>query len=291
MCDGWFYIDGSSSNLPIQYDMFGISGSNYVDSLCAGTYIVTLIDASGCVLDTAVIVEIPIYGCIDSLAFNYDDSANVDDGSCIPIVSGCTDYLSLNFDSLANTDDGSCIAIVYGCTDPLALNFDLLANIDDSTCCGNFLLPNLGTQLGQDIDGESTYDHSGHAVSVSDDGFTVAIGAFSNDGNGANSGHVRIYNFNGTSWNQLGQDIDGEASDDYSGHSVSLSSDGSTVAIGARFNAGNGYDQGNVRVYNFNGTSWDQLGQDIDGEASDDHSGWSVSLSSCLLYTSPSPRD
>ena len=54
-----------------------------------------------------------------------------------------------------------------------------------------------------------------------------------NDGNGTNAGHVRIYkNISGT-WTQQGSDIDGEAAGDYSGVSVSLSSDGSTVAIGA----------------------------------------------------------
>ena len=35
-------------------------------------------------------------------------------------------------------------------------------------------------------------------------------------------------------WMQLGQDIDGEAAGDNSGISVSLSSDGTTVAIGRR---------------------------------------------------------
>ena len=34
-------------------------------------------------------------------------------------------------------------------------------------------------------------------------------------------------------WTQLGQDIDGESSFDESGNSVSLSSDGSALAIGA----------------------------------------------------------
>ena len=47
------------------------------------------------------------------------------------------------------------------------------------------------------------------------------------------SGHVRIYEFSGSTWTQLGQDIDGEAAGDYSGFSVSLSSDGRIVAIGA----------------------------------------------------------
>ncbi|MGA0994951.1 MAG: hypothetical protein ACO3T1_06110, partial [Ilumatobacteraceae bacterium] len=42
-----------------------------------------------------------------------------------------------------------------------------------------------------------------------------------------------------TSIDQLGSDIDGEAAGDELGHSVSLSSDGTTVAIGARKNDGN----------------------------------------------------
>ncbi|MDC1063604.1 hypothetical protein OAQ16_04095, partial [Flavobacteriales bacterium] len=41
---------------------------------------------------------------------------------------------------------------------------------------------------------------------------------------------------------QIGLDIDGEAADDYSGYSVSISSDGNTVAIGAPYNDGNGND-------------------------------------------------
>ena len=47
------------------------------------------------------------------------------------------------------------------------------------------------------------------------------------------SGHVRVYQYINSSWVQLGTDIDGEAEYDKSGYSVSLSADGSTVAIGA----------------------------------------------------------
>ena len=83
----------------------------------------------------------------------------------------------------------------------------------------------------------------------------MAIGALFNDGNGSDAGHVRIYkNINGT-WTKQGSDIDGEAAADYFGGSVSLSSDGSTVAIGAYYNAGNGIGAGHVRVYSLNGTS------------------------------------
>ena len=93
------------------------------------------------------------------------------------------------------------------------------------------------------------------SVSLSFDGSTVAIGAYGNDGNGSNSGHVRIFNFDGSSWNQLGNNIEGESFDDQSGSSVSLSSDGSIVAIGASENDGNGSSSGHVRVYRMNFTS------------------------------------
>ena len=48
-------------------------------------------------------------------------------------------------------------------------------------------------QLGSDIDGEFTEDYFGWSVSLSADGKTVAIGADSSDGNGSESGHVRVY--------------------------------------------------------------------------------------------------
>jgi hypothetical protein len=100
-----------------------------------------------------------MFGCTDSLSFNYDSLANVDNGgclpvvigcmqpvafnynplantpdTCIPVIFGCTNVTALNYDSLANTDDGSCIAIVFGCTDPQAFNYQPQANVDDGSC-------------------------------------------------------------------------------------------------------------------------------------------------------------
>jgi len=141
------------------------------------------------------------------------------------------------------------------------------------------LTNNSWVQLGQDIDGEAFDDQSGRSVSISADGQIVAIGGFGNGGNGDESGHVRVYRLNNGSWDQIGQDIDGEAAGDWSGFSVSISADGQIVAIGARENDGNGRDSGHVRVYQLKNGSWAQLGQDIDGEAVDTHSGFSVSIS------------
>ena len=50
-----------------------------------------------------------IYGCMDSIAFNYNDTANVDDNNCMPIILGCLDTSALNYDTLANVFDSSCI--------------------------------------------------------------------------------------------------------------------------------------------------------------------------------------
>ena len=41
----------------------------------------------------------------------------------------------------------------------------------------------------------------------------VAIGAYGNDGNGSDAGHVRLYAWDGSSWVQRGSDIDGEAAE------------------------------------------------------------------------------
>ena len=136
------------------------------------------------------------------------------------------------------------------------------------------------TQLGSDINGEAAGDQLGFDVSLSSDGTILATGAWTNDGNGANSGHVRIYEYNGSSWTQLGADIDGEGAGDVFGGSVTLSSDGTIVAIGGTRNDGGGTDSGHVRIYGYNGSSWSQLGADIDGSGAGESFGKAISLSS-----------
>jgi len=142
-------------------------------------------------------------------------------------------------------------------------------------------------QIGQTINGEAVGDHSGQNVRLSADGMTLAVGARCN---GGRTGHARVYHMecdgSGSSWKQLGQDIDGEEERDNSGVALDLSADGKTVAIGANLNDGKDgklKHAGHVRVYRREGegpsSSWEQLGQDIDGEAEGSHSGKSVSIS------------
>ena len=59
--------------------------------------------------------------------------------------------------------------------------------------------------------------------------------------------------------------------------SVSLDSDGDVVAVGSPAHDSN---KGTVRIYGYSSNSWSKLGADIDGEASNDNSGYAVSLDS-----------
>jgi len=135
-------------------------------------------------------------------------------------------------------------------------------------------------QLGQSINGEGTADQSGTSVSLSSNGAIVAIGAPRNDGNGNDSGHVRVFENQSGDWVQMGQDIDGETANNRFGASVSLSADGTIVAIGAPFNSSGAGASGHVRVFGYESGSWEQIGQDIEGESGGDFSGSAVSLSS-----------
>ncbi len=207
---------------------------------------------------------------------NCDGFVNVND---LLVLLSSYGEQDLDGDGIWDSED-DCVCAIEGCTDIGACNFDPLATDDDGSC----FVASDWIQQGADIDGEAEYDESGRSVSLSSDGTTIAIGAYRNDGNGENSGRVRIYAWNSTTsaWEQQGADIDGEAAGDYSGESVSLSSDGTTVAIGANSNDGNGENSGQVRIYAWNSatSAWDQQGADIDGEAAGDRSGESVSLSS-----------
>ena len=104
------------------------------------------------------------------------------------------------------------------------------------------------------MDGEASGHGSGQSVSLSGNGETVAIKADWYD-DGAYSGHIRtrVFKWNQSTytWQQMGNDMDGEVRYDQSGRSVSLSSDGETVAIGVHGNDGNGGYSGHVRVYSF----------------------------------------
>lgn len=215
--------------------------------------------------------------------FNDDNGGNAGHVRIYQNVSGTWTQIGQDIDGEASGDefgtslslsaDGSIVAIGAPFNDGSGGFNNGHARIYEN-------ISGIWTQIGQDIEGEASNDELGTSISLSNDGSIVAIGATGNDGTGLDVGHVRIYQNSSGTWTQTGQDIDGEADENKSGHSISLSADGSVIAIGAIFNYDNGIETGHVRIYENVGGSWAKVGQDIDGEAMNDQSGNAISLSS-----------
>lgn len=105
----------------------------------------------------------------------------------------------------------------------------------------------------------------GYSLDLSHDGNTLVIGAprFST-GNLSQTGAVYAFQRNGTEWVQLGEAIVGEEQDEFSGWSVSVvNKDGMRVAVGSPVFAD---FTGRVRVFDWTGSSWEQVGESLGGE-------------------------
>ncbi|MCB9246864.1 MAG: hypothetical protein H6606_10590 [Flavobacteriales bacterium] len=138
-------------------------------------------------------------------------------------------------------------------------------------------------QVGGDVPGDGNTDNSGGAVSLSADGSTLAVGAVNDDDGGNNAGHVRVYSYTNHVWVQKGTDLDGSGAknNDYFGTSVALSADGNVLVAGAIQNSPNSQNpdlEGYVRVFSWDGSTWNQMGSDLVGSASEDRFGTSVSI-------------
>jgi len=126
-----------------------------------------------------------------------------------------------------------------------------------------------------------SFDLFGSAVALSADGSTLAVGAFSEaskngdqDNNSADwSGAVYVFTRSGSTWNQQAYvKASNTDSGDLFGHSVTLSSDGNTLAVGAREEESNATGindsagqsdnslsyAGAVYVFTRSGTTWNQ---------------------------------
>ena len=130
-------------------------------------------------------------------------------------------------------------------------------------------------QLGTTITGENAGGGLGSSVSLSSDGTTLAIGA---PGVSSSKGQVSVYKRNpdGISWSTPTVATGSNNSDRF-GSSVSLSSDGTTLAIGATRVSS---FKGQVSVSKYNGTSWTSPTVVATGSNDYDSFGSSVSLSS-----------
>jgi len=173
-----------------------------------------------------------------------------------------------NFGSVALSADGKTL-VIGSASSSGRLN---VYSLEDSTL-----------SLIQTIESEVEGDRFGYSVSLSAKGNIMAVGAPANK-NGPGCVKVFVRDNNSFNYTQLGESLIGEADGDNFGHSVAISGDGNTVAIGAPRIDSNDPIIGHAKVYRIDDdeSSWTELGQDLMGDNSSstsDHFGWSVTLS------------
>ncbi len=100
----------------------------------------------------------------------------------------------------------------------------------------------------------------GLSVDISGDGNRVVIGQ--NDRRVEEHPFVRVYDWTGSQWVQLGSDLLGDGPEDGFGSSVSISDDGSRIAVGIpQFEELT--NKLHARVFHYNNGTWEKLGGDI----------------------------
>lgn len=189
-------------------------------------------------------------------------------------------WVQLGLDILGSSQDflGSDVSIA---DDFIAIR--ALTSVGEVTVYSYSTIANEWLQQGQTLIGETAQDFFGTEATLSVDGTRLALGVSSRDANAvSNSGQARVYEYNDVTmlWEQLGQNIDGENTDDYFGIALGFSYLGNELIVGSRSDT-DGVDAGQARVYQFNNSTnqWSQLGQDINGEAAGDNLGDAVAIS------------
>ena len=124
-----------------------------------------------------------------------------------------------------------------------------------------------GIIQGPDI----SYLYFGRAIKLSANGNTIVIGAPAPGNNLLNIGRAYVYGFQGgTTWTQLGQTIQGISGGDEFGSSVSMSNDGTIIAVGSDNNSSN---RGQVRIFAYANNYWTQISNAIDGKTASSRAG------------------
>lgn len=114
------------------------------------------------------------------------------------------------------------------------------------------------------IPASSVNPEFGYSVELNGDGSRVIIGYRLSSGG---AGHAEVYEWSGSAWAQLGEEIGVGDGSEGSGRGVGLSDDGNVAVVGGR---------GHIRAYEWSGSAWIETG-DIDINGS--NSGWTVGLS------------
>lgn len=109
--------------------------------------------------------------------------------------------------------------------------------------------------VGNIITSSEELDGTGDAAAISDNGNRIIVGTANNPVYSTDSvGYARVYQLNGGTWQQLGQDLIEEKAHDEFGHCVEISSDGNRIGVGGSLGA---------IVYDLVENTWQQVGTQL----------------------------
>ena len=144
------------------------------------------------------------------------------------------------------------------------------------------------------MNGSEDNDEFGHSLDLNEDGTILAVGS-------KNATHkTAVYKYASGSWNLYGNTIENNVSfqnyittapmasgtsgtqlgsllENVGSPEVSLNGDGTIAATGDPYENN---QSGVIRVFQYNGSDWTQLGSDINGPTNYDRLGYTISLSS-----------
>lgn len=154
-----------------------------------------------------------------------------------------------------------------------------LANDDFAPDAGKVrLLEYDGTSWNTygEILGTAENDSIGYQIKLSSNGNIVAV---SSTAHNSYTGLVRVFQRNGTNFSQLGSDIVGTTNGDQFGFNIGLSSNGKTLIVGCPYYDTPALDTGLARVYQYNGSDWQQICSDLLADEMFDQIGYDVDIS------------
>jgi len=148
--------------------------------------------------------------------------------------------------------------------------------------CTTLFISALGfsqyNQIGQDVFGDSLGELTGTSLSLNASGNRYAV--YDTFPNGDDErGRIRVFELQGDTWTQIGQDVFGFSGDGQSFGVVEMNAEGNRYVFGSPSYDINGIEEaGLVRIFELQSGQWIQLGQDLIGVANGDFFGSTIDI-------------
>ncbi|MDB2442488.1 DUF1566 domain-containing protein [Flavobacteriales bacterium] len=155
--DGSCYKYGCISEWADNYDELATDDDGSCELVACNYPYFFEYDSNYTISDPLLCITLIVEGCTNSDAENYNEEANLDDGSCV--VFGCMNQEAENYNPDATIQDNSCV--YYGCTNETAENYNEQATDNDGSCiiygCVLSVFPNYNPEATID-DNSCSFD-------------------------------------------------------------------------------------------------------------------------------------